>query len=198
MFRTLLICAGALAFSLAGCSQGDVAPPAEGCVDYANLPTSPPVSFQQDLMPIFGLSCIASSCHDPSAKKAGLILGDPAACGPPGTSCYNPAAKWKYQFPGPLDPNLLQQVLTSLTSPSMTVPALQRIAPGKPENSFLLDKISGQENNKQYPVPCQSQDTTRPGACGSDMPLNSPSLCSDSPDKVRAIAQWVMAGAPNN
>src|ERR1041384_731852 len=150
MNRTLLFCAGALAFNLAGCSQGDVAPPAAGCVDFSNLPTSPPVSLQQDLLPIFGLSCIASSCHDTSAKEAGLVLGDPRACGPPGSNCFDPTAKWKYKFPGPIDPALLSQVATSLVASSMTVPGLQRITPGKPDQSFLIDKITGQENSKQY------------------------------------------------
>lgn len=173
-----------------------VTPP--GCADFSGLPTTPPVSFEHDLMPIFGLSCIASSCHDRSAKKAGLVLGDPSACGPPGTSCYDPAAKWKYKFPGPIDPNLLNEVFSNLVASSMTVPGLQRVTPGNPGQSFLIDKISGLENSKQYPVPCQSQDPTRPGACGSDMPLNSPSLCQDSPDKVRAIATWINQGVLMN
>ena len=81
MYKALLICAGLGSLSLAGCSSdksgnGDGSQPPTECVDLSQLPTTPTISFQNDLMPIFGLSCIASSCHDPSAHKANLSLGD--------------------------------------------------------------------------------------------------------------------------
>jgi hypothetical protein len=102
------------------------------------------VSFEHDLMPIFGLSCIASSCHDSTARKADLVLGDPSAWGPPGTSCYDPTAKWKYSFPAPIPRDLLTIVYSGLVDvPSKTVPAVMRVVPGDPSSSFLVDSVSG-------------------------------------------------------
>jgi hypothetical protein len=203
MSRTLLSCLGAFTLSVFGCSQGEVAPPAAECVDYTNLPAAP-VSFANDIMPIFGLSCIASSCHDQSAHKADLVLGDPSACGPQGTICFDESAKWKYTYKAGVTPDLKQAVLDSLLAPtSKTAPGVRRVAPGQPENSFLLDKVTGQQNSKQYPAPCQNQDPVNsPGACGGDMPYRSPNWCADgeqlSVQKVQAVAQWIEQGAQNN
>jgi len=197
------MCLGAFTLSLFGCSQGEVADPAAGCLDISALPSTPEVSFRNDLMPIFGLSCIASSCHDQSAKKANLILGDPSACGPMGTNCYDAAAKWSYTFQtNPADREaLVATVLANLVNvASATIPGVPRVASGNAENSFLVDKVAGQQNSKQYPGPCTNQDPSRPaGACGSDMPLGTPKgFCGDSPNKVQAIAQWIQQGAKNN
>jgi hypothetical protein len=211
MYRALLICVGLGSLGLWGCSSDKAGadngnPPPTECVDISQLPTTPTISFRTDLMPIFGLSCIASSCHDPSAHKADLILGDPAACGPQGTSCYDPAAKWKYTFKQPLTDQLVGQVLGNLVNiPAKTVPTVARIKPGDPENSFLLDKITGKMNSKQYPGPCTNQDTTKSTTpCGTDMPLTSPGInfCTDGDpidaQKAMAIAQWIAQGAVNN
>jgi hypothetical protein len=197
------MCLGALALNLFGCNSTDQSTDSGACLDIPSLPTTPEISFRNDLMPIFGLSCIASSCHDQSAKKANLILGDPSACGPMGTSCFDDAAKWKYTFKTqPQDREaLVQTVLTNLVgTPSATNPAVQRIAPGNPAGSFLLDKVTGEQSTKQYPGPCTNQDPSRPaGPCGSDMPLGvTGGFCSDSSDKVQAIAMWIQQGAKNN
>src|SRR5512139_255160 len=46
-----------------------------GCdTTYANVPTEP-VSLKTDLMPVFGLSCVARQCHNGDDKKADLYLG---------------------------------------------------------------------------------------------------------------------------
>lgn len=204
MPRTLLVSLGLLsAVNLLGCSSssGDGSPGTTGgCVDLSQLPTTPTISFVGDLMPIFGLSCIASSCHDTGAHKADLILGDPSACGKP--SCYDPTAKWKYSFPSPPPDSLVTQVLTNLVNvASKTESAVMRVKPGDPANSFIMDKLLGQENSKTYSAPCQNQDTSKSTTpCGADMPLQSPSLCSDPEDaaKVQAIAQWIQQGAQKN
>src|ERR1043165_4553366 len=127
MYRALLVCVGLGSLGLVGCSSdnggggdGNPPPPAE-CVDLNQLPTTPTISFKNDLMPIFGLSCIASSCHDTSAHKADLILGDPSACGKP--TCFDGSAKWKYTFP-PGNPSdaLVLQVAQNLVKASTTIP----------------------------------------------------------------------------
>lgn len=150
-------------------------------------------------MPIFGLSCIASSCHSVDAHKADLILGDPSAC--PTGNCYDPNAPWKYKFPTPPPETLVSQVLTNLVNaPSKTIASVPRVAPGNPGGSFLMDKLLAQENTKYGTSgQCQNQDTTKStDPCGTDMPLQSPSLCSDDPTKLQAIAQWIQQGAQNN
>lgn len=202
MSRTLLGCLGAFALSLFGCSNnnGDVPPPAAECVDYSNLPQAA-VSFTNDVLPMFGLSCIASSCHDQSSHKADLVLGDPSACGPMGTVCYDPAAKWKYTYKAGVTPALKQTVLDALLAPtSKTVAGLRRVTPGQPQSSFLLDKVTGQENSKQYPAQCVNQDTTKSQTpCGTDMPLGGTNWCADgdplSVQKVQTLAQWIENGA---
>lgn len=196
------MCLGAFALSLFGCSQGDVAEPAPGCLDISALPSTPAISFRNDLMPIFGLGCIASSCHDQGAHKANLVLGDPSACGPMGTNCFDATAKWSYTFKtAPADREALAtSILANLVNAaSATNPALVRVVPQNPANSFLLDKVTGQQNSKQYPGTCTNLDTTRPGVCGSDMPQGTPGgLCAEQANRVTAIAQWIQQGAQNN
>src|SRR4029079_18745867 len=69
--------AGGSSYGEAGSGAGgSTVPPLPGCIDFSQLQTEPPISFKDDLMPIFGLSCIASACHDMNARKAGLVLGD--------------------------------------------------------------------------------------------------------------------------
>jgi hypothetical protein len=161
------------------------------------------ISFKNDLMPIFALSCIASSCHDQAKHAADLVLGDPSACGPLGTSCFDNAAKWKYTFKtteaerAPLVAAVLANLVNVATK---TNPSIGRVVPLQPGSSFLLDKVSDEQNNKQYPGVCTNQDTSRPaGPCGGAMPQGVPrGFCSDSPQKVEAIAMWIQQGAQNN
>jgi hypothetical protein len=205
VFAVLAMC-GALA--VAGCSD-DVrqsAPDSDGGAsnpvcsgDYSDIPATG-ISLEHDLMPIFGQSCTYSECHDPAAKKAGLMLGDPSAFGPGRSSCYDPSAKWGCSIPEPIDQNLLKSVRDSLLAPSMTVvtPAVPRVTPFDPTKSFLLDKVTGNQNKRGYAT-CQNQDPSRSqGACGDAMPLSGPSLCEDEPARVMAIAAWIRDGAEQN
>lgn len=155
-------------------------------------------------MPIFGLSCIQSSCHNKDVAKAGLVLGDPSACTNPTGNCYDANAKWKYTFPTPPPADLMTQVLTSLVNaPSKTIASVVRVKPTDPANSFLMDKLLGTQNDKfGSSGSCQNQDTSKSTLpCGATMPLDSPSLCDQAagdPAKVQAIAQWIQQGAQNN
>jgi hypothetical protein len=163
-------------------------------VDFSQLPTTPAMSFKDDMMPIFGLGCaVSSSCHDKSGHKANLILGDGSTGGK-----FDASAKWNWVFPTPLDPALIAQVAGNLVMPSTTIPTLKRVDPGKPDESFLLDKVSAQENTKGL-TGCTPQDpNATQGPCGDDMPFNSPGgLCANPTDanKVQAIAMWIQQGA---
>lgn len=58
--------------------------------------------------------------------------------------------------------------------PSVQVPALRRVAPGDPDNSYLVQKVEGS------------------AAFGGQMPLDSPPLDTD---QINLIRQWIAAGA---
>jgi hypothetical protein len=147
--------------------------------DYSELPAAS-VSLEHDLMPIFKASCTFSSCHDRSAKKAGLVLGDPTS---------------------PTDASLLKEVRDSLLAPSTTVksPVVPRVTPGDPTKSFVLDKLTGIQNDRGY-AQCANQDPRGSSAntCGDPMPLGDAKFCATQTAKVLAIAQWIRDDAPQN
>ena len=62
--------------------------------------------------------------------------------------------------------------------PAVQKPALQRVAPGDPENSYLIHKIEG-----------------RPGIGGQRMPLNNTTLTDG---QILVIKRWIELGAPND
>jgi len=61
-----------------------------------------------------------------------------------------------------------------VNTPSVEVPSLQRVTPGNPDASYLLQKVSGT------------------AAVGDRMPLGGPPL---SPDLIAALRQWIADGA---
>ncbi len=62
--------------------------------------------------------------------------------------------------------------------PSLQIPAIDRIEPGDPDNSYLIQKIEGAA-----------------GIVGSRMPQGGPFLDQATIDMIR---QWVSDGALNN
>jgi hypothetical protein len=62
--------------------------------------------------------------------------------------------------------------------PSIQRPALQRVAPGDVENSYLIHKVEG-----------------RSGIGGQRMPLNGTALTEG---QILVIKRWIELGAPNN
>jgi hypothetical protein len=168
--------------------------------DYSQRSTAP-VSLEHDLMPIFAASCVFSSCHDPSARKADLVLGDPKSFGLDAGSCIDESAEWGCRLSEPIDPALLKEVRDGLLAPSKTVkvPALPRVTPGDPTKSFLLDKVTGTQNRRGY-AQCENQSVSGSSAntCGDTMPLGSTTYCATMPEKVIAIVQWIRDGAPEN
>jgi hypothetical protein len=115
----------------------------------ALTPPPPAVSFASDVQPIFTASCATLSfCHTGSSPQEGMNL----------------SAGMAYA--------------AIVGVPSMEVPALDRVAPGDPANSYLVRKING-----------------GPSILGSQMPLGGPFLSSA---EIAVITNWVEQGAANN
>ncbi len=93
---------------------------------------------------IFTPSCALSGCHSGAAPQAGLTL----------------------------QTGLSFQALVNQASSE--VPALQRIEPGNPDDSYLIRKLEGT------------------ASVGVQMPRNAAPLSSE---KIRAIRDWISAGA---
>jgi hypothetical protein len=162
------------------------------------------VSFRNDLLPIFGLSCVVSDCHSPRDRKAGLNLGYKCA--------YDFSARWKCTFPiaGDSDPTKPQpddeqvaaQIYADLLAPARTVNGgrVQRVVPGDPANSFLVLKLADKQNTRGYA--CINQDVsheTDPPPCGVAMPQNGDVFCAGTyQERFNAIVFWIAQGAKNN
>jgi hypothetical protein len=171
-------------------------------------PNAAQVSFTNDILPMFGLSCVTSDCHNSadSQPRAGLPLGHKCA--------YDMAAKWKCTFPAaPADPNDLASmpapndaatvmaIYQALMMPSKTAPAMARVKPGDPSNSFLMLKLANLQNSRM--LTCMNQDSSHemnPGPCGVNMPQGADPWCDSmsSRPKMDAIGQWIANGAPMN
>ncbi len=61
---------------------------------------------------------------------------------------------------------------------SIEKPALQRVTPGDPENSYIIHKLEG-----------------RAGITGARMPFNGTPLTDG---QILVIKRWIELGAPNN
>lgn len=164
------------------------------------------ISLRQDLLPMFGLSCVVSDCHAPKDHKAGLNLGNKCV--------YDMNAKWKCTFPAMPDPSgdpskpapddeaLVNTIYGDLMAPAMTPNGgtVKRVVPGDPANSFFLLKLADQQNSKGYM--CTNQDPSHessPPPCGVSMPQNQDKYCTSSyRARFNAIAYWIAQGAKNN
>lgn len=96
---------------------------------------------------IFGPICAQAGCHVGAGAQQGLALDS-------------------------VDNSFENLVGTASTE----VPALLRVDPGDPENSYLVHKIEG-----------------RSTIVGAQMPLNQPALSSA---QITAIRTWIQNGAP--
>ena len=90
-------------------------------------------------------------------------------------NCHNTAGR---QFAGGLNLESSVAYNNLVNVPSVQRPALLRVAPGDPENSYLIHKVEG-----------------RPGIFGQRMPLNSPPLTDG---QIRVIRRWIERGAAND
>jgi hypothetical protein len=116
--------------------------------------------------------------------EAGLALGSP--CADP-TNCP------------PLGEPAINTIHANLLVASLTAPAVQRVAPAKPAESFLLDKAADIQNSKGHS--CTPQSPAVEG-CGTGMPPSGPDvvLCTrrDGQQEFDILAAWVLQSAPND
>jgi hypothetical protein len=109
------------------------------------------VSFCRDIQPIFTANCALSGCHAGAAPQQGQNL----SAGNAYANIVNVASR--------------------------EVPALDRVEPGDPANSYLVHKIEG--------------TAALVGGEDTRMPLGLEPLPQADIDLIRA---WIAAGAPNN
>lgn len=112
------------------------------------------VSFSRDIQPLFTANCALSGCHSSSSREALLDLS---------------AA-------GVFDPSFGAVEVVSLEAPG-----LLRIAPGNADESYLVAKIEGRQDDV--------------GGGGQSMPLGGAPL---SPEAIALIRQWIDDGALPN
>jgi hypothetical protein len=147
---------------------------ADGCFDYACFtPPSEPVSFANDVLPVFEQSCaLSAACH-----------GNPTS--PNGPSGYQP-------YLGEVNPEMTPSDITLIFSANVGQdavgsPNLKIIDPGKPESSYLMKKMDGD-------LTCGALQCVG-GDCQDSMPQGSGVLSRETRDIVRG---WILAGAENN
>jgi hypothetical protein len=177
-------------------------------INYADYASQPPVSFKNDVMPIFGMSCVVSDCHNPHDGKAGLHLGPKCLYDVPTKKCNYPTAPngdaSDWSMPQPLTDDLRNQAYNDLMGMSDTVtsPSVPRVKPMDPAGSFLMNKLDDTENMKGYTCTNAdpSHETSPAPACGVAMPQNQMMLCATASARVKfdAIAAWIVQGAMNN
>lgn len=177
---------GGTAGTSAGGSGGDNGGD-DGCnTDYSRLAGGDPVSLQDDLMPVFGLSCTQSQCHNDQHRKAQLYLG-------PRCQFEDGACQF---IDTPLTQADLDEVHQNLLAESTTVAGVQRVDPGNADGSFLLQKLAGIHNDQGHACTPQDANATE---CGDEMPPGQ-ALCDqrNGQDRFDLFVRWVLQGAQNN
>ncbi|MFQ5654146.1 MAG: hypothetical protein ACE5GW_05395 [Planctomycetota bacterium] len=92
---------------------------------------------------------------------------------------------------GPMPPMglLLDDAFGNIVGvPAVELPAMNRISPGDPDNSYLWHKINGTQVGL---MPC----TLPGGDCGSQMPPPLPFTIPLEPEDLILIEQWILEGA---
>lgn len=110
-----------------------------------------PVSFASHVQPLFTASCSSGGCHGGAAPQQGMDLSASMAYG-----------------------NIVNVASTEL-------PAMDRVEPSTPAQSYLIHKIEGTQASV--------------GGSGARMPLGVPALALQT---QRMIRRWVSEGALNN
>ncbi len=147
-------------------------PPAP-CVpfDYSKYQARSQPSFRRDIQPTLAISCaLSTTCHGTergAAPQNRPLLGPNRSVTP--------------------DDAMLGAILTDLLRPSEKVPALPRVSPGRPQDSFLLHKLDGTHTCAVPGCPA--------GGCGARMPLLGDPLPREQIDQIR---DWILQGAQNN
>jgi hypothetical protein len=120
--------------------------------------TTPSASFATDVMPILHTYCTSAACHGASSNPSGGLYLASAA-----DSSY-----------------------THLVGvASVLLPAMKLVAPGDPENSFLMHKLDADQ--------CAYDHDCTGGSCGTLMPRGNPSAMPvGNRDTIR---RWIAQGA---
>jgi anaerobic magnesium-protoporphyrin IX monomethyl ester cyclase len=114
-------------------------------------PAPPPVlSFADDIEPALAQGCTASGCHAAETPAANLVLASGAS------------------------------YAQTVGVPSTQAPALERIEPGEPGQSYLLDKLEGTQASV--------------GGTGEQMPKGGPV----DTELIRDLKYWIGDGAEEN
>jgi hypothetical protein len=166
---------------LAGCSSSSAAPGDKGC-------GSAPVSFKNDVIPVFAGNCTSSSiCHGQTndAEAENLYLGLTEGGGTNG-------------------PSDLAMVYAGLVgAKAVEDPSMSLVTTSDPENSFLWHKVNGDENSDLTVVsgcqpvangPNACSDCIPQAPCGVQMPLGS----TLEPSAICVLQNWIAQGAMNN
>jgi hypothetical protein len=123
-----------------------------------------------DVQPLLARSCsLASSCHLGSTHPPNL----------------GPQLNYPDGGKVPVEAADLQAIMTAVLKPSAQVPARQYVAPGKPEDSYLMNKVEGTHA-------CSGFTCVGPVGCGVRMPEASPALPTS---EVELLRDWIKKGA---
>jgi len=154
--RVARIALVAVASALIGCAGSGGGSGGGGGGGGCKPPATPTVLLSSNVQPIFNVSCALSGCHAGAVPVQGLDLST-------GKTYSN-----------------------TVNVKSTEVPKDTRVVPGKPDESYLQQKIEGTQGiaGVQMPQGC-------PGA-----PLSG-AVCLTA-DNIAAVRQWIMECAQNN
>lgn len=110
-----------------------------------------------------------------SSIQANIFDGGDSSGRPPCTSCHNAQLA---QFNGGLNLSGGAAYGNLVGARSTGNPAMTRVVPGDPNNSYLVHKLQG-----------------RPGIVGLRMPISGPYLTDG---QIAVIERWIDAGAAND
>ena len=170
VMRALVALLGAM--TIAGCSDGkgtNAAPDAAVCAEFSVDSIASTTATRADIDTIFARACSFSTCHGTNPGSGRLYL------------------------PKKADGDWYPEVMKSAEH----LKTMKRVAPGDPNNSFLLIKMDG--HGLCFLAPTCNGDAGAQlvdgGSCGESMPQGSDRL----PDTdVAKVAAWIRAGAPAN
>ncbi len=142
--------AAALALGLTGLAAAGCGGKLRSPTDVGPVaPGATALTFTQIQSQIFTPNCAKAGCHSASSASEGLVLA----------------------------PGLAYASIVGVRS--VEQPQLDRVKPGEPDASYLLEKVRG--------------DSTITGA---RMPLDGPPYLT--PQQIGGLTAWIQAGAPNN
>lgn len=156
-------------FGLAvACSSSDDADPS------ASTEKTP--TYEKDVYPIFQQNCALTGCHGANVQASNPDAGPPRGV-----------------FISPSDKDVTYKKLVNVDSTFFKGTKL--IVPGEPENSLVMRKMDGTQDDLET---CPAK-----GACGTSMP--PPEDLADksgaqllSEKKRNRVRAWIAAGAENN